>query len=85
MAQFKYITDGYIAVVFSETESHADVARRMFPEGSVKSAGFGRLNACLDGFAIDVSVYGESTTLKLQSQERDEWLVRCALGLYGDL
>lgn len=85
MAQFKYITNGHIAIVFSEAESHADVARRMFPEGSVKSAGFGRIAATLDGDGVDVIVYGESTTLKLQSQERDDWLVRCALGLYGDL
>jgi len=84
MAHFKYITNGRIAIVFSETESHADMARNVF--GDVKlatSAGFGQLDAMLDGHGIEVSVFGESTSLKVGCGPRDEWLVKCALGLYG--
>lgn len=84
MAQFKYITNGRIAIVFSEAETHADMAQRMFGDRTLAtSAGFGRLDAMLDGHGIEVSVYGASTTLKVGSNEKDEWLVKCALGLYG--
>lgn len=70
-----------VAIVFPECVVHADMGRRMFYE--VLSAGFVDMYADKNSqFGIGVRCHGRSESLMKESKpERDEKLVRKALGL----
>lgn len=49
------------AVVFPETVGHDDIGRRLFIDGTIRSAGFCHFSE------DDVKVYGESVSLRVKS------------------
>lgn len=82
MNRGKYVTGEFsvkgfavlVAIVFPEAVPHADVSRRLFPDGAV-SAGFFTVKN--DG----VDAFGESIGLGLRAQMNDYKLISRALGL----
>lgn len=65
------------AVIFPESITHADIARKLFVEGSIVSAGF----VCFDKEGKPFS-YGDSVGLKIKSRgEKDQRLLETALGM----
>jgi len=71
----KYIiVDNYQPILFHKTISH-DSFIRVFPKDMITSAGFFQVTGKpteKDPTAIEVSVFGDSTTLKLSPKEGDE-------------
>ena len=75
----KYIRTDFLGIIiFSETQSHKDIAERVLsPNDEVVSAGFVNQDDYInDG---QVTVHGRSTTLNIDSQEDDEVLLRIML------
>ena len=83
MHQFKYIRSRYRTFVFSESDTHKDMARRVFNDNEkVESAGFGMIITDPQGNP-DVHTYGHSVTLGVGSVEDDRFFVKQTLGLNG--
>ena len=68
------------ALVFPDFCDHALMARLNCEEGSVKSAGFVSVTVNATG-SLEVELWGESRSLKVQSDPRHTNAVRRALGL----
>jgi hypothetical protein len=73
---------GYVdgALIFPDFCDHALMAQLSCEEGSVKSAGYVSVTIDASG-SIEVELWGESRSLKVQSDPRHTNAVRRALGL----
>jgi hypothetical protein len=81
MKKMKYIIGGGLdtAVVFDELLNHVDVARSLFGIENVTAAGF----CFMEGSRW--LVYGESVSLRIKAQPKDEaTLNRSLLGVYNE-
>lgn len=66
-----------VAVIFPESLPHVDVARKLFVEGSIISAGFVGFDQ--DGKPFS---YGDSVSLRVESRgTKDQRLLEVALGM----
>lgn len=72
--QMKYIiTDKNAFAIFSDTQSHTDMARGMW--GEPVGAGFCTIQAEADSSRANVHCFGKSTTLHLESRPEDENII----------
>jgi hypothetical protein len=69
------------AIIIPECMQHSDI-KNLFSE--VTSAGFVSVGST-GQYDVDVSIYGKSVSLGVESNEKDLWLVKNAIGLSSDL
>jgi hypothetical protein len=70
-----------LPILFDKIISHADFLK-VFCKESIKAAGFFEVRADeteKEPYNIAVSVFGKSSTLKLDSREKDERLIKSVL------
>lgn len=72
--RLKYIvTDENAFAIFSETQTHSDMARGMW--GKPVGAGFCNIAREADSEYANVHCWGESTTLGIKSRPEDEEII----------
>jgi len=78
----KVLRDIEVAILFDPLISHCDIGTKGDSRGETISAGFFGASAAPtdeDSRAIDVSVWGKSVTLKMDSRPEDEVLIKKVL------